>query len=326
MIELSIVTTLYKSAPYMRKCIDSLLQQDISPSRYEIILVNDGSPDNSKEIADEYAAKYSNIRVFSHENIGLAGARNTGLQNARGEYICFVDPDDYILENSFAALLAQMRSENLDVLRFNYQMVDENYNIVIKPENAANIDYSACVMSGKDFLLKRLEFACFVWSYIFRTAVIRENHIQFIQGDYFDDTMWLPQVISAADRINSTDFCRYYYLQRQGSLVYTVTSEDTIRKVEGQMVLVKKLYERSLEVDSQSAVWYQAMYSKSVLSLLSSVAVQSYSEAKKYISRLKDIHVFPLSTYFLTKSQQSKVKLINFSPMLFCWLLNLKNR
>ena len=135
MIRLSIISTLYKTAAYLPRCIDSLLNQDIPSDEYEIILINDGSPENDLEIAKSYASQYHNIKVVSHPNKGLAGARNTGLSIATGQYLCFVDPDDYILPNSFECLLNQMDDEHLDMLRFDYHVVNPLYYYSDKPKS-----------------------------------------------------------------------------------------------------------------------------------------------------------------------------------------------
>ena len=115
---LSIIVPLYNSAAYLPRCLESLLHQDISLEEYEILLINDGSPDNSLDIVNEYALKYPNIRAFSQENKGTSGARNTGLLEARGTYVYFVDPDDYVLENSLRVILNRMEEASLDALRF----------------------------------------------------------------------------------------------------------------------------------------------------------------------------------------------------------------
>ena len=123
-MKLSIIVPIYNVAPYLRKCVDSLLTQDISD--YEIILVDDGSPDECPQICDEYVEKYDSIRVVHQENEGLSAARNSGVKVAQGDYIMFVDSDDYLQPNVLGALMEQVERDNLDVLRFRYQNVREN--------------------------------------------------------------------------------------------------------------------------------------------------------------------------------------------------------
>ena len=325
MLKLSVITTLYNSAGYMRKCIDSLLDQDLAPGEYEIILVNDGSPDDSLSIANGYAEKFGNVSVVSYaENRGLAGARQAGTDAAQGKYLCYVDPDDYVLPNSFSQLIERMERDSLDVLRFDYRMVDGNYSPVPKPKDARIIDYSAGVMNGRDFLCRRLGYACFVWAFIYRTSVIRDSGVLFSQGDYFDDTAWLPRILCAAGRVDCTDTVRYFYLQRQGSLVNTVSKEKTIAKMDAQMVLIIKLME--LWNADRTIVWYREMVSKTVLSVLTDAACCCYDNCGAFIDELKDCGVFPIGGSILTFKARLKYMLINISPKLFCTLVHLANR
>jgi glycosyltransferase involved in cell wall biosynthesis len=141
MVKLSIIVPIYGVEQYLRKCVDSLLSQDIPSSEYEIILVDDGGKDACPQICDEYARmnELENegvrklgkplIRVIHRENGGLSAARNSGIEAAQSEYIMFVDSDDYIEPNVLGALLSQMERDNLDVLRYNYQNVNEHYEI-----------------------------------------------------------------------------------------------------------------------------------------------------------------------------------------------------
>ena len=128
-MKLSIIVPIYNVAPYLRKCVDSLLVQDISDS--EIILVDDGSTDDSGWIADELVnafrlsplASRLLLRVIHQSNAGLSAARNTGIAAATGNYIMFVDSDDYLQPNVLGTLMEQVEREHLDVLRFRYQNV-----------------------------------------------------------------------------------------------------------------------------------------------------------------------------------------------------------
>ena len=169
-MKLSIIVPIYNVAPYLRKCVDSLLVQDIED--YEIILVDDGSTDGSGEIADricdevkDYSLKVKgkehseadtnaynlssityklNIKVIHQENAGLSAARNSGIKVATGDYIMFVDSDDYLQPNVLEALMNQVKRDNLDVLRFRYQNVRENGEAFAPYKDMTNYnDYSS---------------------------------------------------------------------------------------------------------------------------------------------------------------------------------------
>lgn len=324
MKRLSIVTTMYKTAAYLPKCIESFLDQDIPAEEYEIILVNDGSPDRDLEIAQEYAAKYPNIRVISHENKGLAGARNSGVAAANGKYLRFVDPDDYIERQGLAKLLDRMDDENLDMLRFNYQMVNEKYESVAKPKDAQIIDYSSGIYDGKKYLCERQGFACFVWTFIYRTELIKG--IPFRQGDYFDDTAWIPQVFCAAARVDTVSDVCSYYLQRSDSLVNTSGASGNNKKLEAQLVLVGRLKEKLQDVDPYVRKWYDGMIAKVTLSTLTSCAIYSIDVCKQFINSLDSMSVFPLKPYMVTRNQKVKYLILNISPFWFCKLYGKINK
>ena len=328
MLRLSIITTLYKSSGYMDKCLSTLLDQDLGPDEYEIILVNDGSPDDSLAKAKAYESAHPNVRVVSYEaNRGLAGARQAGTDEARGEFLCYVDPDDYIEKRSFAKVLKQMQDEQLDMLRFDYRMVDEGGSTLTKPSDARLIDYSPKVMDGPSFLTQRLGYGCFVWAYIYRTSLIRESGVRFRQGDYFDDTAWLPRIIRKTERINSSPAVRYFYYQRSDSLVNTVSQDAIIRKLDAEMVVVDRLCEQMPDAAKDGTEgWYRAMNSKLALAVLSTSAVQALDKYDEYLLRLREKRVFPLSCPKASRAQKAKLLLLNLAPGAFRRLIRYKNR
>ena len=327
MIKLSIVLNMYNTAKYMPKCMETLLEQDIPQSEYEIILVDDCSPDNSLEMAREYAARNMNVRVCTHEkNKGLAVARNTGVDAAQGKYLCFVDPDDYIEKNSLAALLQQMDDEQLDMLRFNYQKVDEEYHYVPDSEIEARFDYTQGVMTGTEYLAHRLGVGCYVWAYIYRLEFIKRTGIRFFEGCFFDDTPWLPRILQKAQRVNVNPVRHQYYLQRTGSMVHSHNKQAVIRKVHMHMQMIDILLEQKNEAPNETYEWYQMMFAHAAVSLLTSVACIDYRLSLDYYKRLKEKGIFPLSLNRASKKNIRKIKMLDACPRLFLLILNLKNR
>ena len=327
MIRLSIVVNMYNTAKFMPKCMETLLEQDIPQSEYEIILVDDCSPDNSLEMAKEYAAQYKNVRVCTHEkNKGLAAARNTGIDAAQGQYLCFVDPDDYIEKNSLSALLKQMDDERLDMLRFNYQKVDEEYRNVPDVDVEAKFDYSPKIMTGTEFLAHRLGVGCYVWAYIYRLEFIKQTGIRFFEGCFFDDTPWLPRILQKAQRVNVTPIRHQYYLQRSTSMVHARNSQSIMRKIETQMQLIDILLNQRAEAPQETYGWYNMMFAQLAVSLLVSVASFDYKLSKEYYNKLCNKGIFPLSPIRAAKNTRGKINWLNNCPRLFLLLVHLKNR
>lgn len=324
MLKLSIIVPVYNVSKYLAKCLDSLICQDLKSEEYEIIVVNDGSTDNSEEISRQYEEMYSNIKVVCQENQGLSGARNTGVKIALGKYIQFVDSDDYLEPNVFKTLVDKMESDNLDVFRFNYQNVNENYE-VYEPykEHKPYVDYRDEVCDGLTFLTERLGYACYAVQFLIKSELLKKEGNIFKSGIYFEDTEWTPRILTQAKRVTSTDLMVYNYLLRQGSITNSVSIEKKRKVLEDKMQLVSSLKQQML--DKADKRWYEGMISATVISIIGYIVADFYKEKDKYLSGLNDLDVYPLSYYHASKRAMRKIKFINFSPKMFCWLLHLKN-
>ncbi len=329
-MQLSIVVNMYNTASFLPRCMETLLDQDVSPESYEIILVDDGSTDNSLALAQEYVTKSTSdatmpaIRVEHHANKGLASARNTGLRAAKGKYLCFVDPDDYIEKQSLSSLLNQMDEENLDVLRFNYQKVDELGCLLPDKVVEQEFNYNPQLITGVEFMRDRLTTCCYVWAYIFRLELIVKNNVWFNEDCYFDDTPWLPRVLPLAKRMNTTNIRHLYYTQRNGSLVHTINVESIQKKVEGQLKLLEIL--RSQNVNNDVRCWYQSMESLIVISVLTTIALHLYDRRHDYLNCIKKHNLFPLSKYKSLANNRWKINLINLNPQLYMWMVHIRRK
>ena len=324
---LSIIVPMYNSEKWLPKCVESLIHQDIPAEEYEIILVDDGSPDGCRKLAKDYASRYGNILVLSRPNGGTSAARNTGIHAAQGKYLYFVDPDDYILENSLKDILCKMEDESLDVLRFAYVEVDENGKEVQSVKHPEPIDYSPGIMEGCRFMAERLGGACYVWTYLFRTAIIKENSIYCQEGVYYDDTTWLPQVLMHAKRVESIDVRRHFYLIRSGSLVQAITPSAIQKKIQGLKYIIEELQnQRETIRDKRAIKWYDRMISHCVLSLLSSVGKYKFAQRKEYIGFTMARNVYPLSYYRCIGRNRLKIMMVNLSPELFCKYIHFVNQ
>ena len=327
-LRLSIIVPVYNVANYLSKCLDSLLAQDLPQDEYEIIVVNDGSTDNSNEIAQQYAEKYANIILINQENQGLSSARNTGIANARGEYVQFVDSDDYLQENIIGELFKQIVKDNLDVLRFKYQNVrinTEGKYEIFQPYKQSNFlfdDYSISPTNGVDFLNNRFGTACYAVMFLIKRELLVD--CIFKSGIYFEDTEWTPRMLMKAKRVASTDTIVYNYLMREGSITKAVNKDKQRKVVEDKIKLVDSLLEHQKCVLDKS--WFERMIATTVLSLLTIISVNLKDEKSYVLEELHKMNVYPLSTFHNSSSAIKKIKLINFSPKLFCFLVGLKKQ
>ena len=321
MVKISIIVPIYRVEQYLRKCVDSLLNQDIPSSEYEIILVDDGSPDTCPQICDEYVAAHENIRVVHRENGGLSAARNSGIEVAQGEYIMFVDSDDYIEPNVLKGLQLQVERDNLDVLRYRLQYVNPQYEVYnpYKSDSFKGNDYSEVPTDGVSFLNSRMNTQCYAWQFILKRELL--DGCIFTPGIYFEDTDWTPRMLRKANRVASTDTVVYSYLVREGSITNAVSRSKQQKVLDDKMHLIATLQQQAIDLrkSGQYNRWYNDMISDVVVSIISMLSKEFYNERDKYIAEFNRLNVFPIAP------RSMKARLINLSPRVAIYLLHLKN-
>ena len=322
MIKLSFIVPVYNVEKYLRKCVDSLLSQDMPQNEYEIILVEDGSTDNSAALCDEYNRMFDNIHAIHQPNGGLSVARNVGIAAAKGEYICFVDSDDYWQHNVLTGLMAQVERDQLDVLRFKYQHVNEKGEVFnpYKRDRRLENDYSESVTDGVSFLNFRMNTQCYAVMFIVKRALF--DGCIFTPGIYFEDTDWTPRMLAKANRVASTDMIVYNYLVREGSISRAIDLVKQQKVLDDKMRLIATLQKQAIELKKSGRYnrWYRDMISDTVVSVISLLSVGFYADKKTYLAKLKEMEIYPIA------SKSMKARLINFSPTLAVELLHIKNK
>lgn len=216
---LSIVLPVYNVEAYLGKCIESCLDQNLSQAEYEIIVVIDGSPDHSIDVAESYMVDNKNIKIVTRTNGGLSSARNSGLNVASGDYVWFIDSDDYIEPNILGDLLGYLRCGNLDAIWVGWQERDENGNI-LPPFAVHSYSEDNSIMSGHDFMARVLSNYLYAWSFIYNRTFLINNNLQFTEGMYYEDTDFAFRSMPAVRRIQLYGKVCYNYLQREGSIVH----------------------------------------------------------------------------------------------------------
>lgn len=314
---LSLIVPVYNVEAYLLKCIESLLNQDIPESDYEIILIDDGSTDQSGQLCDRLAAKGGNICVIHQPNRGLGAARNTGIAAANGKYIQFVDSDDYLCPNVLGGIVHQLEDQALDILRINYQNVRQDGE-VFEPNKYSKPfdDYSKGVCDGLTFLNERLGFACYTVQFVCRSALIKHDGNGFKEGILYEDVDWAPRILLQAKRMASCPTMVYNYLYRQNSITRNPDADRKRKSVEDKLQLINTIKELGNTVKDHR--WFDGMIAQTSLSVLSEVSRYFYKDKKQYIKHLKRLRVFPLSSYHATSSAKKKIQLANLSPRLLC--------
>jgi glycosyltransferase involved in cell wall biosynthesis len=213
-MDLSIIIPTYKVELWIEKCLLSIVRQNIDASSYEIIVVNDESPDQSADIARTLAKEYPQISVIDQKNKGLSGARNTGIRHAKGKYLLFIDSDDYLEPNVLKDMLFFAESNELEIAMFGQNMV---INEVKNPRDKYNPE-TTTVMSGMELFYKRTsDSAC---KYLILTEFLRKNSVYFFeQAVYLEDGEWSPRIFVKAKRAAYKGIYFYNYVLRGNSLV-----------------------------------------------------------------------------------------------------------
>lgn len=186
-MKLSVIIPCYNMELYLQECVDSLLDQNLDPSEYEIIIVNDESKDRTLEIANEYASKYHHVKVIDKKNAGVGAARNSGYNLAQGEYIYFLDPDDYLAQNTLPILLSMMDSNTLDILSFKTKSVFET-KYPISGSNLEEVPNNLNVTDGITYIANK-KYQNEIWWYIIRRDFIKATGIRFIEGKWMEDAI-----------------------------------------------------------------------------------------------------------------------------------------
>ncbi len=239
----SFIVPVYNVEKYLEKCLDSLLAQTCKD--FEIIVVNDGSPDNSQSIIDAYSEKYPDIiKGYIKENGGLSDARNFGVERASGDYIAFVDSDDYVAADMLEKLKELIGEDKPDVVGFDFVDVDENgevLNITTKPEIRN--------LSGEDAIIALMEHKQMfetAWGYVYLREYWLKMGFAYMKGIYHEDYALTPNVILRAGKVSTLRHNVYYYLIRQGSIT-NVQSEERIRKLASDMLTGYDFLESELQ-------------------------------------------------------------------------------
>lgn len=220
-IELSIIIPVYNIEKYIGECVKSILK--IKNINYEILVINDGSPDNSQKIIDEYCKKDNRIKSFIKENGGLSSARNYGLKKAQGEYIWFVDGDDLVVSSEFEKFFKKIKNLDLDIALANYNGFYDKSSIEIKRIEKFKELENLPVLIGKkyfDFSDNKNLFNVMVWKNIYRRNFLLEENISFEDRLIFEDELFSRIVINRAKRVKYFDYYIYLYRQNvEGSIM-----------------------------------------------------------------------------------------------------------
>lgn len=310
-MKLSIVIPAYNVANYLIKCVKSCELQLKSTHDIEIIIVDDGSTDNTYEVVGILQDKYDNIVYVRQENKGQASARNTGLENAKGDYVWFVDGDDFLTPTGIDGLLEKAISKSLDLIAFNLQFVNEKDKISPYVIATKSVDG---VLDSSHFVenVSMPHSPCIA---LFNRQFLIRNRLGFKTDIYFEDFEFTVRTYSLVERVEFIDEPHYNYFQREGSTMKSSSKEKNIKRSRDLISIADSFYRFMLSRDFDDNVnkW---IFKNINFAVLQSIAY--YSKEAYDLTELKEKPYFPLHiSKDLKFIAYIKERLMNFSPKLY---------
>ncbi|MDO4754713.1 MAG: glycosyltransferase [Parabacteroides sp.] len=241
----SVILPVYNTAEWLEECLESLLRQGVE--NMEVLMIDDGSTDRSSEILEEMQRKDSRFRYIRQENQGLSVARNTGLLQAKGNYIVFLDSDDWLTDNALSILCRRAEETCAEIIAGKTLSVYENGECSGWGNCFHSLFEEREMMSGEDFLIGTVAkgYVPMVYNYIYlREFLQREKHL-FVPGLIHEDEVWTPRVMASAVSVAYSDIAHYNYRQRLNSIM---TSANPASRIASLGIIIKELKELSVRM------------------------------------------------------------------------------
>lgn len=284
MVKYSFIVPVYNTSKYLKKCLNSLASQTFKD--FEIIVVNDGSTDDSKSIISKYEKKYDNIKVINQKNQGLSMARNNGVRGAKGKYLIFIDSDDYVETNLLKEVDKEVRDS--EILRFQVVTEDEEGNNV-KAYNEEPFNE----MKGYDAFkyISEYHFVEPAWCYVYKTEYYLNNKFSFKKGVYHEDFGLIPYVIYKSMKVKSISYPGYHYITRDGSIMNNRNYKKTVKKAFDMLDQYKtlRLFSKNIGKKNNYDDYYLSYISNSVIVKAREL---KKDERKVYVHELKKLNAF----------------------------------
>lgn len=298
MPKFSIIVPVYNVEEYIDDCLKSIKNQTFKD--YEVIVVNDGTKDNSMDIVKKY-----DVEIINQENGGLSAARNAGVKKAKGEYLIFLDSDDYI-EKDLLKKINDSLKDNPDVVRFQIKEVYPDKEIDFNEESFNTLNGVEAFNN-----IVKYHFIENAWCYAIKRSYYLENKYEFKKGTYHEDYGLIPLVIIKAPKVKSISYIGYNYRQRENSIMSSKDYKKTIKKVDDFYNHYKYLVKEIDKTNIDSKIFKSYITN----SLLIKICELDNPEYKEYFNKLKEGKVFD---NLLDDSVSRKIKkyLFKVSPKL----------
>ena len=313
---ISVIVPVYKVEDYLDHCLRSITSQTYE--NIEIILVDDGSPDRCPQICDSWKKRDSRIKVIHQNNSGGGQARNKALNIARGEFIAFVDSDDYIASTMFEFLYNQFK-EDVDIVECGY-CITEKDDALFDDEN---ITYECTIFDTEEAMRENIRdriFRQLIWNKMYRKNTI--GNVRFPIGSKIDDEFWTYRVLGNARRLIYTNKVLYAYRQQENSVMHLLSPERRLQSIEAKIqrhnYIIK--YMPNLEAESLSNLWFTCIYQGQL-----AMRSMNEKECRHIMGKLQQImQLYPIKWDLSKMSGKSRLWL-RMASISFYWTCKSRN-
>jgi len=313
-MKLSILIPMYNASNFICNCLDSLINQDLPKEDYEVLIIDDGSTDDSYKVASDYVRLYSNFLLFSKRNTGESSTRNQLLKLAKGDYIYNLDADDYIVYNSLNQILETAIKYDVDVFGFNTRLTDS-----FKEKELINAEVDIQIQTGINYIKRNRNLRHEVWWYIIKRSFLEETKLTFGTYEFNADVVFTLSLLLKANKFIFYSKSIHRYVQTPNSVI---RSKNLIKRRIGIDNMCAMIVNYSKLISSVENQKYSAdpdvinnlKFRRDVFSFFTIIKIIKYglgtNDIKRKISELKEAGAYPIKNFNLDKYNSFKYKFL----------------
>lgn len=317
MCEISIIVPVYNVEKYLRKCVESILNQTFKD--FELILVDDGSPDNSGAICDQYAKGDARVRVIHKENGGLSSARNAGIEIAKGKYLGFVDSDDYIAEDMYEILYDNVIKENAELSICGIYHVYEGKEPKQKSENYMVLNRDEAMV----LIFHGNQISDHAVNKLYKKSIFSE--LRYPNGKYHEDSFTIVGILDQCEKVVIDTKQKYYYYHRDDSITSQIFSEKHLEYITAWEQNEQKVSGRSKEIDE--AAHQRVCFANFLVldKIVNANKEKSVPEINTIVSYLKSNYMFIMKNKIFTRNRKLALSMLMISLSFYKLLSKFQN-
>ena len=227
-MRLSIIIPVFNVEKYIGPCLESIYRQGLSDNDIEVIVVNDGSTDNSMKVVEDIQFNHHNIQIIHQDHVGPSVCRNEGMEMAKGEYVLFVDSDDLLMDNGLTILLRKALDTSADMVVADFMRLNDDE--ITSVYDSQLTDTHVIDKTGLDYYVEDYDpgVGSFIWRILYKRTFLNENHIRLEPGVYYEDIPFLQECYLKAQRVIGVHLLYYIYRIRQRSCTYTFAMKNAL--------------------------------------------------------------------------------------------------